>query len=219
MTVLNTMLLRVLLPSAVVGFTLLMGQKNLGLFNILTLPITLEIILALILLDMSIYIQHVLSHRIPLLWRLHRVHHADPDLDVTSGTRFHPLEIILSTFYKCFWIFILGPSVGSVVLFEILLNAFALFNHSNLYIPLGLDRFIRWFVVTPEMLRIHHSTLKKEYNTNFGFNLSIWDRLYRTYTNVPTLKQEEMNIGLEEYPDPKENSTLKGILLIPFYKK
>jgi sterol desaturase/sphingolipid hydroxylase (fatty acid hydroxylase superfamily) len=219
MIAIDTVLVRVIFPGAAVGFALLMTQKDLGLFNIVKLPITLEIILAVILLDFSIWIQHVISHRFNLLWKLHRVHHADPDLDVTSGNRFHPLEILLSMVYKYFWIFLLGPSVGAVVIFEVILNGLALFNHTNMKLPLGFDRVLRWFVVTPEMHRIHHSVIPSEHHSNFGFNLSIWDRIFNTYTDQSFVSQEKMKIGLDDFSDPKENSTLWGALTIPFSKK
>ncbi|MCO4795525.1 MAG: sterol desaturase family protein [Bacteriovoracaceae bacterium] len=214
----DTFLLRLLFPGAAVGFSILITQKGWGLFNNVNLPITLEIILGIILLDFSIYLQHILSHRFSLLWRLHRVHHADPDLDVTSGSRFHPLEIICSMLYKYFWIMVLGPSAGAVVIFEVLLNGLALFNHANLSIPLGIDKFIRFFIVTPEMHRIHHSTIPSEHHSNYGFNLSIWDRIFKTYTEKASLPQDKMNLGLSDIKDPKRSSTLFGVLIIPFQK-
>lgn len=219
MVAIDTVVLRLLFPGAAVGFAILMTQKNFGLFNNVKLPITLEIILGVLILDFAIWLQHVISHKFKILWRLHRVHHADPDLDVTSGNRFHPLEIVFSMLYKFGWIFILGPSAGSVVIFEVILNGLALFNHANMKIPLGLDRVLRWFIVTPEMHRIHHSTIPKEHHSNFGFNLSLWDRLFKTYTDKASLPQEEMKIGLDDFSEPKQNSTLWGALSIPFTKK
>ncbi len=219
MVVIDTILLRLFFPGAAVGFAILMTQNNLGLFNMIKLPITLEIILGVIILDFSIWLQHVISHRVKILWRLHRVHHADPDLDVTSGNRFHPLEIIFSMLYKYLWIFLIGPSAGAVVIFEVLLNGLALFNHANMNLPKWLDRILRWFVVTPEMHRIHHSVIPSEHHSNFGFNLSIWDRLFKTYTAKASVDQKEMIIGLNEFNDPNENSTLWGAMMIPFSKK
>ena len=219
MIAIDTVLIRLIFPGAAVGFALLMANKNFGLFNVLQLPITLEIILAILLLDFSIWLQHVIFHRVDVFWRFHRVHHADPDLDVTSGNRFHPLEIVFSMLYKYLWILILGPSVGAVIIFEVILNGFALFNHANIKLPLALDRFLRWMVVTPEMHRIHHSVISSEHNSNFGFNLSIWDRIFKTYTDQASAPQEEMKIGLDNFSTPKENSTLWGALTIPFVKK
>ena len=219
MVAIDTALLRLIFPGAAAGFAILMTQNNLGLFNIVKLPITLEIILGVIILDFSIWFQHVLSHKFKILWRLHRVHHADPDLDVTSGNRFHPLEIIFSMLYKYLWIFLLGPSAGTVIIFEVILNGLALFNHANMNLPMLIDKVLRWIIVTPEMHRIHHSVIPNEHHSNFGFNLSIWDILFKTYTDKASLPQEVMQIWLSEFNDPNENSTLWGALLIPFSKK
>ena len=163
--------------AAAVGIAYTVSQNGWGLFNLLSLPFWLEVCLAVLLLDLAIYLQHLLMHRVPLLWRLHRVHHADLDYDVTTGARFHPIEIILSMLIKFATIAVLGPPVLAVVIFEVLLNATAMFNHGNVHIPGPIDRVLRWFVVTPDMHRVHHSVEDDEANSNFGFNLPWWDRL------------------------------------------
>jgi len=158
-------------------------------------------------------------HAIPLLWRLHRVHHADPDYDVTTGARFHTLEIILSMLIKFATIVVLGPPVVAVVIFEVLLNATAMFNHSNVRLPLGLDRVLRWFVVTPDMHRVHHSVEDDETNSNFGFNLPWWDRLFGTYRAQPRAGHQGMTIGIHKYQDARLVSWLPGMLALPFVGK
>lgn len=170
-----------------------------GLLNHLLLPVWIEIVLAIVLLDLAIWFQHLISHKIPFLWRLHRVHHADRDLDASSALRFHPVEIALSALYKLAVIMLLGPAIIAAILFEVILNASALFNHANLALPNGLDRLLRTLFVTPDMHRVHHSIHRQEHDTNFGFCLSIWDRLFRTYTQEPSEGQLGMTIGLETY--------------------
>ncbi|MEQ1698101.1 MAG: sterol desaturase family protein [Hyphomicrobiaceae bacterium] len=156
-------------------------------------------LIALIVLDLAIYLQHVASHKLPLLWRLHKMHHADVDFDVTTALRFHPIEIGLSMLYKVVWVLALGPSVLAVIVFEVTLNACAMFNHANVRLPASLDNAIRRVIVTPDMHRIHHSVHRDEHNTNYGFNLSIWDRLFGTYTHAPRDGQTGMVIGLDTY--------------------
>ncbi len=212
---LNTVLLRLLFPLAAVGAALWAEQRGWGLFNVTDWPRWLEVVLAVAVLDFAIWLQHVVVHAIPLLWRLHRVHHADPDYDVTTGARFHPIEILLSMGIKFCVIFLLGPAVLAVIVFEILLNATAMFNHGNLRLPLGLDRVLRWLVVTPDMHRVHHSTEEDETNSNFGFNLPWWDRLFGTYRAQPRKGHEGMEIGTRDCPDPAQNTGL-GLLWIPF---
>ena len=146
-----------------------------GLFNTIQLPLWLEIVLAILLLDMAIYVQHVASHKLPILWRFHRVHHADRDIDVTTGTRFHPIEIVFSMIYKCLVVILFGPAALAVVLFEIILNASAMFNHANIKLPLTIDRYVRLLIVTPDMHRVHHSVIPQETDSNYGFFLSVWD--------------------------------------------
>jgi sterol desaturase/sphingolipid hydroxylase (fatty acid hydroxylase superfamily) len=170
-------------------------------------------------MDFVIYLQHVLVHAVPSLWRLHRVHHADLDYDVTTGARFHPLEIILSMLIKFATIVVLGPPVIAVIIFEVILNAMAMFNHSNVRLPLGLDRVIRLLFVTPDMHRVHHSVEEREANSNYGFNLSIWDRLFDTYIAQPRDGHEGMTIGIFKLRDPKQVDQLPGMLLLPFKGK
>jgi sterol desaturase/sphingolipid hydroxylase (fatty acid hydroxylase superfamily) len=168
-------------------------------------------------LDFAIYLQHVMFHALPALWRLHMVHHADVDLDVTSGTRFHPIEILISMLYKLAVIAVLGPPVLGVLIFEVVLNALAMFNHANARIPLPIDRILRLIVVTPDMHRVHHSVERPEYNTNFGFNLSCWDRVLGTYKAQPAKGHLGMTIGLETFRERTWQS-LPRLLAMPFFR-
>ncbi|HIB55634.1 MAG TPA: sterol desaturase family protein [Alphaproteobacteria bacterium] len=176
------------------GVAILAQEESWGLLNNINLPQWLSIILAVIILDFIIYIQHVIVHAIPLLWRLHWVHHADPDFDVTTGSRFHTLEIILSLGIKLCTIVLLGPPILAVLIFEVLLNATAMFNHSNIHLAKGIDTILRWFVVTPDMRRVHHSVEDDETNSNFGFSLPWWDRLFGTYRDQPRGGHEGMKM-------------------------
>ena len=216
---LNSVILRLLFPAAAVGVAAFAQVNGWGLFNYYQISLPLTVILSVIVMDAMIYIQHVMMHAIPLLWRLHRVHHADLDYDVTTGARFHPLEIILSILIKFATIFLLGPPVVAVVIFEVLLNATAMFNHGNVKLPASVDRVLRWFVVTPDMHRVHHSVEDDEANSNFGFNLPWWDRLFGTYRNQPRAGHEGMTIGIHNYRDQKQVAWLPGILLFPFRGK
>lgn len=182
---LNSFVLRLLFPAAAVGMAAFTTEQGWGMLNYYQLPLTLSVVLVVITLDFIIYLQHVLVHAVPALWRLHRVHHADLDYDVTTGARFHPIEIILSMLVKFAAIVVLGPPVVAVVIFEVVLNVMAMFNHGNVRLPLGLDRVLRFLVVTPDMHRVHHSVEDNEANSNFGFNLSIWDRIFGTYIAQP----------------------------------
>ena len=214
--VINTLLLRLIFPAAAVGMASFASSQGWGLFNFLQWPLWLEIIGAVILLDLVIYLQHVMVHAIPVLWRLHRVHHADPEYDLTTGARFHPIEIIISMLIKIVTIAALGPPLVAVVLFEVVLNGMAMFNHANIRLPEPVDRWLRWLVVTPDMHRVHHSMEPDETNSNFGFNLSIWDRLMGTYRAQPRLGQIEMQIGIASLRDPEVTTRLLGMLRIPF---
>ncbi len=213
---LNSTILRLIFPMAAVGVAAFAAGQGWGLLNYFQLPFTLAVVLSVVVMDFIIYLQHVLVHAIPVLWRLHRVHHADLDYDVTTGARFHTLEIILSMLIKFATILVLGPPVVAVVIFEVILNAMAMFNHSNVRLPLGLDRIIRLFVVTPDMHRVHHSVEDNEANSNFGFNLAIWDRLCGTYIAQPREGHEKMTIGIHGYRDPKQVNQLPGMLALPF---
>lgn len=214
----NNLLLRVLLPTTAVGLALTGGEKGWGLLNQLDLPQWAAITLSVIALDLVVYLQHVMFHAVPALWRLHRVHHADLDLDVTSGSRFHPLEIFLSMGIKFTVIVALGAPPLAVLIFEILLNATAMFNHSNARMPGGVDRLLRWLVVTPDMHRVHHSILPQETNSNFGFNVPWWDRLFGTYANQPAHGHEGMTIGIGQFRTARD-LWLDRLLWQPFRKE
>jgi len=214
-TLLDALVARIVLPTSAIGFAVIAESYGLGFFNRGRLPAWLEIVGAIILLDLAIYGQHVLFHYVPILWRFHRMHHADLDLDVTSGTRFHPIEVLLSFGIKFVVVAAVGASPLSVLIFEVLLNATSLFNHSNLRLSRGLERLLRCFVVTPDMHRVHHSILSRETNSNFGFNLPWWDRLFRTYRPQPEAGHEGMTIGIEQFRDPKE-LRLDRMLTQPF---
>jgi sterol desaturase/sphingolipid hydroxylase (fatty acid hydroxylase superfamily) len=216
---LNTFLLRMAFPAAAVGVALLSQERTWGLFNVVDVPFWLAILASVIIMDFVIWLQHVMVHAIPLLWRLHRMHHADLDFDVTTGSRFHPIEIFLSMGIKFATIVLLGPPVVAVVIFEVLLNATAMFNHANVRLPLAVDRVLRAFIVTPDMHRVHHSIEEDETNSNFGFNLSIWDRLFGTYKAQPRGGHEGMTIGIRTMRDTKRCAWLPGMLAIPFIGK
>lgn len=217
--VLNTLILRLFFPAAAVGVAHFAQTEGWGLFNSVDVPVWLAILGSVILLDFMIWLQHVMVHAIPLLWRLHRVHHADLDYDVTTGARFHPIEIILSMLIKSAVILLLGPPLAAVVIFEVLLNATAMFNHGNIQIPPAIDRWLRWLVVTPDMHRVHHSIEDDETNSNFGFNLPWWDRLFGTYLDQPRHGHQGMIIGIRHYRDPRLVCLLSGLLILPFKGK
>ena len=215
----NSFLLRVLFPAAAVGVAAYAAEANWGLLNIYEIPFILAVVISVIAMDFIIYLQHVLVHAVPALWRLHRVHHADLDYDVTTGARFHPIEIILSMLIKFATIVVLGPPVVAVVIFEVVLNAMAMFNHSNVRLPLGLDKVVRLLLVTPDMHRVHHSIEDDEANSNFGFNLSIWDRFFGTYRDQPRGGHEGMTIGINKYREVKQVAWITGMLTLPFKGK
>lgn len=216
LVVLNTVLLRLLFPLAGAGMAALAASRGWGLLNNFVLPPWLAGLLAVIALDLVIWLQHVMVHAVPALWRLHRVHHADPDFDLTTGARFHPVEMVLSMAIKFAAIVVIGAPVLAVVVFEVLLNATAMFNHGNIRLPGALDRVLRWVLVTPDMHRVHHSVEGDEANTNFGFNLPWWDRLFGTYRAQPRAGHQAMVIGLRGHTDPHEVARLPGLLLFPF---
>jgi sterol desaturase/sphingolipid hydroxylase (fatty acid hydroxylase superfamily) len=216
---LNSLLLRLLFPAAAVGIALAVADGGWGLFNLLALPFWLEVVAAVLLLDLAIYLQHLLMHQVPLLWRLHRVHHADLDIDLTTGSRFHTIEIIASMLIKGVVILLLGPALIAVLVFEVLLNGMAIFNHANVSLPAPVERAVRYLFVTPDMHRVHHSVVKSETNSNYGFNLSIWDRIFGTYIDQPDKGHDEMSIGLVEFRDPRQVERLPGMLALPFAGK
>jgi len=214
--IVNTVAVRAIAPAAAVGIALFAEQRGIGLLHGLDLPLPVEILLAVLALDLAIYLQHVMFHAVPLLWRLHRVHHADLDFDVTTGTRFHPIEIVLSLAIKAAAIFLIGAPVIAVLIFEIALNLTAMFNHSNIRIPKAADAVLRLFVVTPDMHRVHHSLNGDETNRNFGFNFPWWDRVFGTYRDQPRAGHEQMVIGIPSFRDPRRCITLPAMLAMPF---
>jgi sterol desaturase/sphingolipid hydroxylase (fatty acid hydroxylase superfamily) len=213
--VLDTIILRIIFPTAAVGMALIAKAHGFGLFNAVELPRLVAIAASVILLDLTIYLQHVLFHAVPVLWRLHRMHHADLEFDVTTGVRFHPFEILLSMVIKLCVVAALGAPALAVLVFEVLLNATSMFNHGNVRLPAALDRVMRWMVVTPEMHRVHHSIAPRETNSNFGFNLPWWDRWFGTYRAEPEAGHENMTIGIEQFRDPRE-LRLDRMLAQPF---
>lgn len=218
LVVFNSFVLRVIFPTAAVGIAVLSEQQGWGLLHYYELSFWVSAVIAVIAMDFVIYLQHVMVHAIPVLWRLHRVHHADLDYDVTTGARFHTIEIILSMLIKFVTIMVLGPPVVAVVIFEVILNATAMFNHGNIYIPEKIDRILRLLVVTPDMHRVHHSVHAPLANSNFGFNLPWWDRIFGTYFAQPPEGHTEMEIGLDTFRDPREVDRLPGMLMLPFRK-
>jgi len=212
---LNTVVLRLIFPTAAVGVAIVAAERGWGLFNVVHVPAVVAILATILLFDLAIYLQHVMFHAVPALWRLHMVHHADLDFDVTTGLRFHPIEILLSMGIKVALIALLGPPVVGIVLFEILLNATSMFNHGNVRLPERLDRVLRWLVVTPDMHRVHHAIHPSETNTNFGFNLPWWDRLLGTYKAQPDVPHERMAIGLEHLQERRPQGLL-WMLRLPF---
>ena len=216
---LNSVIVRLLFPAAAVGVAVFAAEQGWGLLNYFQLAMPLAVVLSVVAMDLIIYLQHVLVHAVPTLWRLHRVHHADLDYDVTTGARFHPIEIILSMLIKFSTIVVLGPPVVAVVIFEVLLSAIAMFNHGNVRLPLGADRLLRLIVVTPDMHRVHHSAEDNEANSNFGFNLSLWDRLFGTYIAQPRGGHTGMTIGIHHYRNFKQVAWLPGMLALPFIGK
>lgn len=213
---LNTAVLRIIFPATAVTIAALAGERGWGLLNQHDFPFALGVALSVIALDLAIYLQHVMFHAVPALWRLHRVHHADLDFDVTTGARFHPIEILLSMLIKMAVIVVIGPPAVAVMVFEVLLNASAMFNHANVRLSPAADRLLRLFVVTPDMHRVHHSVEDHETNSNFGFNLSLWDRVFRTYKAQPDAGHERMTIGIRDIREPKLVSDLPGMLALPF---
>lgn len=190
-------------------------NNQFGLFNIIDMPFWLVAILAVIIMDFAVWFQHRIMHLHPILWRIHSVHHSDRDLDVTSALRFHPFELIISTLYKSAWVVMLGVPLSVAIFFEIWLNACAMFNHSNIKLPQKLDRIIRIFIVTPDMHIVHHTTFMDEQNSNYGFALSIWDRLFKSYNDQPRQGHDALTIGLEEAQDDAPSKPIWSMLL-PF---
>lgn len=220
MTVLNSLTLRavnILLPLLAVGAALDATANGWGVFNLFSVPPWAAIIASVIILDFAIWAQHLIFHKIPILWRLHRVHHADRDFDVTTALRFHPIEIAASMFIKIGLVYLLGAPALGVILFEVVLNGSAMFNHANMKLPLTADRWLRLFLVTPDMHRVHHSVHRSETDSNYGFFLSVWDRIFGTYTDQPRDGHDDMTIGLQWQDD--NPSKLGWSLTLPFHRK
>jgi len=213
--VVDSLLVRLLIPTAAVGAALFAAGHGYGLFNLAGLRLSVASLLGFLALDLIIYLQHVVFHKVPVLWRLHRMHHADLDIDATTGVRFHPFEILISLVIKIAVVIALGIPAVAVVLFEVVLNATSMFNHANAAMPLWLDRVLRLIVVTPDMHRVHHSILRQETDSNFGFNLPWWDRLFGTYRPQPAAGHDGMTIGLPIFRDPHE-LRLDRLLTQPF---
>ncbi|MCF6150316.1 MAG: sterol desaturase family protein [Candidatus Kuenenia sp.] len=214
--IINSFLLRIIFPSAAVGMAVFAKKHGWGLFNHMHLSYTVAVIISVVAMDFFIYLQHVMFHAVPVFWRIHRMHHADLDFDVSTGIRFHPIEILLSMLIKFAGIVVMGTPLLSIIIFEVALNATSMFNHGNVRMFYGIDRILRWFVVTPDMHRVHHSAEKHETNSNFGFNLPWWDYLLGTYRNQPRMGHEGMVIGLHDFRDKKRCVMLPGMLAIPF---
>ena len=204
LVVIDTIVLRLTFPILAVGLAIMAQERGWGLFNFFDAPAWVAVFVSVIVLDLVIYLQHVMFHAVPALWRLHRMHHADLDFDVTTGLRFHPIEIVLSMGIKLAMVLVLGPPAVAVLIFEVLLNATAMFNHGNARLPLVVDRFLRLIMVTPDMHRVHHSILPEETNSNFGFNLPWWDRLLGTYRAQPAAGHDAMTIGIEQFRTPRD---------------
>ncbi|MBT6324938.1 MAG: sterol desaturase family protein, partial [Bdellovibrionales bacterium] len=214
LTILNVLVVKLILPTGLITLAVWSQKNSFGLFNLFIPKDQIaHILLSILAMDLLIYIQHLLSHKVKLLWRFHKVHHLDVGMDVTTALRFHPIEIILSLLYKSFFIIMLGISPNSIIIFEVILNTMAMFNHSNIFINKRFDKYLKYFIVTPSMHLIHHSVIPSEYNTNYSFNLSIWDRIFKTYLSR---NQGEIKIGLNEYKG--ENISLVNLLLVPIKK-
>jgi len=215
LTAINTAMVRFTVPALATGAAVLVAERGWGLFHQIDLPSSVVVLASVVALDLLIYVQHLVFHRVPLLWRLHRVHHTDLDFDVTTAVRFHPIEIFLSLLIKAAAVIALGAPMEAIFLFEILLNATAMFNHGNVRLPRVVDSILRLLIVTPDMHRVHHSVHSAETNSNYGFNLSIWDRVFSTYRAQPVDGHETMVIGLKAYREPVDLS-LPFLLIQPF---
>jgi len=218
LVLIDSIVVRLFFPTALAGIALLVQQRGWGLFNQFELPYLLKIIFSVLVLDFVIYLQHIVFHSVPLFWRLHMVHHTDMDIDVTTGVRFHPIEIILSMGIKMIVVVLIGAPAIAVLIFEIILNGTSMFNHGNVRYSQNIDSILRLLVVTPEMHRVHHSTIRWETNSNLGFNFPWWDRLFGTYRDQPAKGHLEMTIGLDQYKEPNK-LTLPWLLVLPFIGK
>lgn len=215
----GSVLLRLLAPISLVAIAGWAQQHDIGALYLIDLPFSVKVLLAIVMFDMIIYWQHRLFHQIPWLWRLHQIHHADPHIDSTSGLRFHPLEILLSYGVKLVAVLLLGAPALAIMLFEIILNASAIFNHSNIRLPAKIEWPLRQIIVTQQMHRIHHSQRPEETNSNYSFNLTLWDKLFGSYRKTATKTDQELDIGLVQYPEPEQNSALGYLLSLPFRRQ
>ena len=215
LSAINTIIVRLVIPVTAAAYALTLEANGFGLLNWLQIPLWVTVVAGVLILDLAIYAQHVWFHKLEFFWRFHRMHHADLDFDVTTGIRFHPIEIVISMLIKFAVISLLGPPAIAVVIFEILLNATSLFNHSNIKIPTGIDRYLRLLLVTPDMHRVHHSEIRKETDSNFGFNLPWWDRIFGTYRDQPQEGHLGMSIGLSIFRAEQENR-LDKLITQPF---
>jgi sterol desaturase/sphingolipid hydroxylase (fatty acid hydroxylase superfamily) len=215
MVVLSSVLVRILFPAAAVGAAFWAESRGYGLFRQAGVDPVWAGVAGFVILDLAVWLEHLASHRIPILWRIHRMHHADTGFDLTTALRFHPLEIVLSMVWKAAIVVALGVPVLAVLVFEIVLNGMAMFNHANARLPLGLDRILRLLVVTPDMHRVHHSSIPTETDSNYGFNFPFWDRIFGTYNDQPRLGHDGMEIGLREFRDGS-SSNLLWALALPF---
>lgn len=211
----NIIVVRLLVPLAIFDVAVFAAKNDIGLFNIIEIPLLMNVIFTLIIFDLLIYVQHVITHKVGFLWRIHRVHHIDREVDVTTAIRFHPFEIVLSILYKMLAVLLFGPVAFAIILYEILLNGAALFTHSNILLNAKLDKLLRMIIVTPDMHRIHHSVLRDETDSNYGNILSIWDKLFKTYRLIPKAGYDDMVIGLNEFRDPASGQLLQ-LLKNPF---
>ena len=219
MVLFGALIARLMIPTGLAAIAIYGQNNHLGLWNHVAVSFWLSVLITVLLFDCLIYWQHRLFHHVPMFWRIHRVHHADPHLDASTGLRFHPLEIALSLVVKVVTVLLLGAPVLAILIFEVLLNASSLFNHSNIKLPIKLDKLLRTFIVTQAMHRIHHSQVVSETNSNFGFNLSIWDRLFGSYLEEAHNGDDAIKLGLKEYSSPQTNTSLKALLLMPFKQK
>jgi sterol desaturase/sphingolipid hydroxylase (fatty acid hydroxylase superfamily) len=219
MVLLGAIVARLIIPTGLAAIAIYSQNNHLGLWNHLSASLWLSVPISVLLFDCLIYWQHRLFHRVPMFWRIHRVHHADPHLDASTGLRFHPLEIALSLIVKITAVLLLGAPVLAILIFEVVLNATSIFNHSNIKLPVKLDKLLKTVIVTQSMHRIHHSQVVHETDSNFGFNLSIWDRLFGSYIEEAANGDEGIKLGLKEYSSPQTNTSLKALLLMPFKQK
>lgn len=217
--IINNLIIRIIRPAALVGVALLVRKQSFGLFYWLSLPAVISLPVSIVLLDLAIYWQHRIFHSVGVLWRMHRMHHTDMDLDTTTGIRFHPFEIIISTVYKSLLILLFGIGPAAVILFEIILNATSLFNHGNVRIYAKLEKWLRFIIVTPDMHQIHHSVKPFETNSNYGFNFSFWDRIFKSYRQDPQGGQQGLTIGINTFRDRKTVMWLSGLLITPFLRQ